>query len=246
MAIQEQIWDLFSSDSELTVKEIVDKLHVSKQSVHLVMNRLLAEKKVEKLGRVPKTVYRKIAPSSVGSATHPAYNISEQQKKFLEEQFLLITETGKLLEGIEGFEVWCKQRKLPVEKTLKEFMETKKKYEPYYDRSGIINGMEKIKNTKGYERIYLDELYYLDFYAIERFGKTRLGTLLHYAKQGQNKFLMKKMMDEITERIQKFVCPSSCRCYRFCSAYHSQRSANHEIYSKHISIFLFPCSTSKK
>lgn len=57
--------------------------------------------------------------------------------------------------------------------------------------------MEKLKNTSGIGQVYVDELYYLDFYAIERFGKTRLGTLMHYAKQGQNKQLMTIIVNEI-------------------------------------------------
>lgn len=65
--------------------------------------------------------------------------------------------------------------------------------------------MEKLKITKGYDNIWLDQIFYLDFYAIERFGKTRLGTLLHYAKQGQNRFLMSIMMQEISEQIRTFV-----------------------------------------
>ncbi len=58
-----------------------------------------------------------------------------------------------------------------------------------------------MKNTKGYDKIHFDELLYLDFYAIERFGKTRLGNILHYAKQGQNKILMKILIQEIKEKI---------------------------------------------
>ena len=51
----------------------------------------------------------------------------------------------------------------------------------------------------------MDELLYLDFYAIKRFGKTRLGTILHYAKQGQNKMLMKILIDEIKEKINTII-----------------------------------------
>ena len=78
-------------------------------------------------------------------------------------------------------------------------------YAHYYDKHGNVNGLGKLNNTKGYEHIWLDDLFYLDFYAIERFGKTRLGTLLHYAKQGQNRFLMKIMMLEIESRIVGFI-----------------------------------------
>ena len=123
------------------------------------------------------------------------------RKKYLAENLLLITEIGKMLDGIEGFSYWCKQRNLPLEKTLDEFIKTKEKYDGYFNSTGIIDGKEKLINTKGYEKIHLDEIFYLDFYAIKRFGKTRLGTLLHYAKQGQNKFLMKILLAEIKQKV---------------------------------------------
>jgi hypothetical protein len=97
-----------------------------------------------------------------------------------------------MLEGEAGFQKWCEQRKLPFAKTTEEYIQTRKKYDHYLNEDGLIDGMDKLRNTKGYDAIYLDQLFYLDFYAIERFGKTRLGTLLHYAKQGQNRMLKKK------------------------------------------------------
>lgn len=205
MTVKEHILKLFKSEHELTVKEITDKLGVSKQMVHLVLKRLLDDNIVEKFGRTPKTVYKLISQKNKAAEDTPLPYISEKDNDFLAKNFLLVSESGNLLEKIEAFDHWCKQRKLPTEKTLKEFIETKKKYNSYYDKQGNINGTTKLKSTKGYEKIWLDDLYYLDFYAIERFGKTRLGTILHYAKQGQNKFLMRLMMDEIRERIIQFV-----------------------------------------
>ncbi len=96
-------------------------------------------------------------------------------------------------------------KKIANRKTLSEFKLTKQKYNTYYNSINIINGLEKIQNTKGYEKIFLDSLYYLDFYAIERFEKTRLGTLLHYAKQGQNKFLMKILIEEALPKIKELL-----------------------------------------
>jgi predicted amidophosphoribosyltransferase len=69
----------------------------------------------------------------------------------------------------------------------------------------LIDGLEKLKNTKDIGAIGVDELYYLDFYAIERFGKTNLGCLMHYAKQGQNKQLMKTIADEVRNRLFHFI-----------------------------------------
>jgi hypothetical protein len=200
-----KILKLFITSNELTVREIVDKLDVSKQMIHLALNKLLDSGKIEKLGRTPKTVYRIIKTSSGVKEEEEKYEGAKDDKTFLGKNFLLISETGNMLEGLKGFEVWCKQRDLPIQKTLNEFIDTKKKYNKFYDKSGIIDGTDKLHHTKGFEEIFLEKLFYLDFYAIERFGKTRLGTLLHYAKQGQNKMLMRLLMGEIAKRIKEQV-----------------------------------------
>ena len=57
-----------------------------------------------------------------------------------------------------------------------------------------------IQKTKRYDKMWLDRLCYLDFSIWE----TQTGVLLHYAKQGQNKFLTGIMLNEIRERIYSF------------------------------------------
>lgn len=213
MTIKEQVLKLFSLYKELTVKEIVEKTGASKQMVHLVLVKLLDEKKAEKMGRAPKTIYRLTALPEITKAT--VFELNEKESDFLSANFLSVTDTGILLRGKEAFEYWCVQRKLPVTKTFHEFVSTKKKYLTYYNKHGLVNGTDKLMNTKGYDKIWLDELFYLDFYAIERFGKTALGTLLHYAKQGQNKYLMKMMMEEIADRIREFVKQSKADAIGF-------------------------------
>jgi phosphoribosylpyrophosphate synthetase len=203
MSIRERIIQLFQSDPELSIKEIVDKLLISKQMAHIVLNQLLAEGAVEKLGRTPKTIYR--WRSAVAQSIKSTERVATEDAQVLKKHFLLISETGQLHEGLEGFEVWCRQRKLPLMKTIGEYVKTLEKYNTYYNDRGFIDGIEKLRSTKGYPAIHLDGLFYLDFYAIERFGKTRLGTLLHYAKQGQSKTLMKMLVDEIGDRPQELI-----------------------------------------
>jgi DNA-binding transcriptional regulator GbsR (MarR family) len=199
MKIKVQIITALTEKGDLSVKEIVDILDVSKQGVHVALKQLLDENLISKFGRTPKTIYRLFIQKE--SFKSDFNNISQKKQSFLSDNFLLISEIGHMMDGLEGFERWCRSRKLPLEKTIEEFMITKKKYEEYYDLNGIINGKEKLLNTKGYDKIFLDEVFYLDFYAIERFGKTKLGTLLHYAKQGQNKFLMKILLKEMKPKL---------------------------------------------
>lgn len=199
MKIKEKILLLLREKGDLSVKEMVDILDVSKQAIHIAIIQLLEKELIVKFGRTPKTIYRLKTEEKL--LTTFTENIDEESLAFLNQHFLLITETGSMLTGINAFAKWCEQRQLPLEKTINEYLKTKRKYISYYNEINIIDGKEKIINTKGYDKIHLDDFYYLDFYAIERFGKTRLGTLLHYAKQGQNKFLMKILVKEALPKI---------------------------------------------
>ena len=199
MKIRDQILILLHEKGDLSVKEMTDLMEVSKQAIHIANNQLLEENLVVKFGKVPKSIYRLSKPKE--ARAEKSHVISESNQNILMQHFLVITEVGKMLEGWEGFLHWCQQRSLPPEKTLHEYTNTLEKYERYYDQHGLINGIEKLNNTKGYDKIYLDEVYYLDFYAIERFGKTKLGTLLHYAKQGQNKPLMKILINALKPKL---------------------------------------------
>ena len=199
MLIKDKITAALNKKGDLSVKELVDMLQVSKQAIHVAISQLLEQELIVKFGRTPKTIYR-LKKDSVGEKEN-FEGISKETQNYLNSHFLLISEIGEMVGGIEGFSRWCKQRNLPLEKTLIEFIKTKHKYDSYFNKIGIIDGIEKLQNTKGYDKIHLDEIFYLDFYAIERFGKTRLGTLLHYAKQGQNKFLMKILLAEIKQKV---------------------------------------------
>jgi len=204
MTVKQNIEKLLGVYNELSVNEISNKLNVSKQMVHVAIKQLLENNIIIKLGAPPKTIYRKLSETKKVKEI-PSLNLTEDELIYLAQNFLIVTDVGNLLDGIEAFSYWCQQRDLPIEKTAKEFIITKHKYKKYQDKSGFIDGINKLVNTKDYKKIWLNKLYYLDFYAIERFGKTRLGTLLHYAKQGQNKYLMQIMMNEIEKQIKDFI-----------------------------------------
>lgn len=203
MKIKDKILNFFKEKKELNIEEISTQFDISRQYVHRVLLDLLNENEIEKFGKTPKTIYKLKPQSPVPALLYE--NIDSEKIDFLNQNFLMITEIGNMLSGLDAFVNWCKKRNLPVEKTLKEFIETKKKYNNYFDNNQLISGLDKLKSTKGYDQIFLDELFYLDFYAIERFGKTKLGTILHYAKQGQNKMLMKILIEQIKNPIEKII-----------------------------------------
>ena len=202
MTIENQIIEYLKVHNEASVNELQEQIGVSRQMLHRVLNRMLEEGYLQKLGRPPKVFYR-LNQASVSKAI--AISLSEDEISFLNEHFLMITETGNRLEGAEAMQAWCVKQKLPIEKTVREFITTKKKYLNYFLPNGLINGTEKLRNTKGFESIAIDDLFYCDFYAIEQFGKTKLGTLLHFAKQGQNRPLMQEIINLTKNKLEKII-----------------------------------------
>lgn len=185
------------------MSELQDKIPVSRQMLHRVLNRMQDEGLLQKIGRPPRVFYKLI--ETTPSKKKSTLTLSEDDNAFLHEHFLLVTETGNRLEGLSAMQNWCEKQKLPVEKTVREFIHTKKKYLQYVLPNGLIDGTEKLKTTKGFDHINTDQMFYCDFYAIERFGKTKLGTLLHFAKQGQNRSLMQEIISLTKEKVIQLI-----------------------------------------
>ena len=197
MSTEKQIIQILQKTQEIRLNDLVEATGVSRQMVHRAVKNLVEKSIIEKIGSAPRTYYRIVRP--VATASH---DIGEEDSKFLQRHFLLVTELGNRLTGPDALAYWCQRQKLPIEKTAAEFIATRKKYLQYIQQNGLIDGLQKIKSTEGFDSIGLDEVYYLDFYAIERFGKTRLGTLLHLAKQGQNRKLMDEIVTLTKDRIK--------------------------------------------
>src|SRR5579871_6135220 len=103
MPSYDTIVHLFEQNNELTVKEIVDRLGLSKQMVHLSVKRLLAENRIERLGSPPKTIYRLVSADSQVEEPPSSYEPIDNDRQFLAENFTVVTETGNLLNGVEAF-----------------------------------------------------------------------------------------------------------------------------------------------
>jgi DNA-binding transcriptional ArsR family regulator len=201
MKTRNLIIKLLKKHSQMTVHDIAENLKVSRQYVHRMLNELEEDNLIMVLGKAPKVYY------SLKLQEKNTYvnSITFENELFLNQHFILVDPLGNLLEGLEAMQYWCDKQNLPLNKTIFEYIDTRKKYLIYFNQEELIDGKEKLVQTKGVINVGVDNLFYLDFYTIERFGKTRLGTLMHYAKQGQNKLLMKRIVTEIRQRVYKLI-----------------------------------------
>ncbi|MFH1838412.1 MAG: HTH domain-containing protein [Candidatus Kuenenbacteria bacterium] len=193
-----KILEYIKNKDQATGSELTDIFNISDRAIRKQLDKLLKLEQIYKIGRPPKVYY--LISKEKKIKTKIAIDL--KIKKEIEKQFLIITPAGEKKIGFDGFIYWCEKNNLPIEKTAKEYLETINKYAKY-KKNNLIDGFNKLKNT--FDKVYLDEIFYLDFYSIEKFGKTRLGQLLLYAKQSQNKSLMKEIIFEIKPNVSKII-----------------------------------------
>ncbi|KKQ33703.1 MAG: Filamentation induced by cAMP protein Fic [Candidatus Collierbacteria bacterium GW2011_GWC2_44_18] len=198
MKTSQVIRNYLQTHRQATGKELSDHLGITDRAVRKQLSSLLESGVLTKKGR-PPTVYYQI---NSNPPSQPHHSLPTRLTRVISQNYLFITPTGEKLAGIDGFLLWCEKQKLPFEKTAREYVAMVNKFSKY-KRQGLINGLSKLKHT--YLQVFLDNLYYLDFYSIDRFGKTKLGQLLLYAKQSQQTSLMTELIDTITPAIERLI-----------------------------------------
>jgi len=183
-----------------SAKDLASFLGISRQALFRHLAKLQQKGLVYKVGKPPKVFY--LLKDKSGSESKAILNLDKSIIKIIRENYLIITPSGERKNGLDGFKYWCDKTKQPVEKTAREYAQIWSKYNAY-KKDGLIDGTSKLKST--FDRVNLDSLYYLDFYSIERFGKTKLGQLLLYAKQSQNAKIIRELILDIKPVIDKLI-----------------------------------------
>jgi hypothetical protein len=196
---KQNIVNFIKNKGSVTAKEIIDTFSISRQAAQKHLGELINLGQIEKIGSTPKVFYSVKNPEkSVLSV-----DINSEIKKIIDDHYLIITPVGEMKEGLDGFSFWCERNHLPVAKTADEYVATLAKYN-VWKKNGLIDGTEKIKTTFP-NNFGLDKVFYLDFYAIERFGKTKLGQILLYAKNSQDKKLIRRISTESRDTILELI-----------------------------------------
>lgn len=194
MLTSRKIIDYISKNRQASGKELSEYLSITPRAVRKQLRSLLDKGLVRKIGHPPK-VYYLLETDKELLDTGKA---DKQMQHFINERYLFISPAGESVAGWRGFLAWCEKTKQDPLKTAKEYIATIKKFDRFR-KNNLIDGMSKMENT--FKEVFLDKLFYLDFYSIERFGKTKLGQMLLYAKQSQNMILIRQLINEIRPRI---------------------------------------------
>lgn len=190
-----KILDFISKNGQASGKQLSDYLGgITPRAVRKQLKNLFDKGILRKIGRPPKVYYLLQTSKQILSGK----SVDIKTKRIIDEKYLFISPSGESKYGWEGFLAWCRKTNQDSERTARDYLATLKKFDKFR-KNGFIDGMPKMKNT--FKEVFLDKLFYLDFYSIERFGKTKLGQLLLYAKQSQNLKLISRLIDEIRPKI---------------------------------------------
>ncbi len=193
-----KIIEYIKQNTEASPKDLYNLLGISPRAVFKQLNTLIQKNILQKVGKPPKVYYvlaKAIAPPAPGL-------VNQVEQQLIDENFYFVSPIGEEKIGYDGFQAWCAKQDLDIIKTAHEYALTWEKYNAF-KKNGLIDGMHKLYST--FKDPALDKLFYLDFYAIERFGKTRLGQLLLLAKSTQNKQLITTLIRQVAQPIQKMI-----------------------------------------
>ncbi|MEK7070613.1 MAG: winged helix-turn-helix domain-containing protein [Patescibacteria group bacterium] len=185
----------------VTPKTLIETLELTPAAVFRHLSALVRDGILQKHGTPPKVFYSFVSPVPISKT----YTFDPEVGKCIQERFLKIATNGVVQTGVQEFIPWCHVRKLDPVKTSIEYCESLAKFDAY-KHDGFIDATKKMQQT--FPDTAFDKLFYIDFYSIERFGKTKLGELILYAKQSQNSMLIQRVVadvaDSLTEILTRF------------------------------------------
>ncbi|MEA3322801.1 MAG: winged helix-turn-helix transcriptional regulator, partial [Patescibacteria group bacterium] len=198
MSNKDKIIDLIQKNEQQTIKQLSDTLDISLSMVHRHVKELVSTDILQKIGSAPHVFYILADQKQKNDIV-----LADDIQKIIDDNFLFISPRGQRSNGVDGFALWCQNRGFDPVKKADEYVQIYTKYD-VLKRDNVISGRTKIVETFG-EKTCLEDVFYADFYAWEIFGKTKLGQLLLYAKQSQDKKMMKEVTKEIEEIVQKLI-----------------------------------------
>lgn len=233
MTTKERIVEIVSEQGQISAKDIIDTIGISEQAVFRHLKDLIEDNKLIKRGSTPFVLYS-LAPTPDEEVIRP--NVPDEFVEVIEKNFLHITALGEYLPGMTGFLRWCEERNLDVTSQARQYVMILEEAQAHTDeRLDLIDAFYKFNST--FDEVFLDGLYYVDFYSLPQFGKTKLGQLLLYAKQSQDKARIreiakttlpytKKLMDTLGVDAVGFIPPTIKRETQFMKDLQTQWALN--------------------
>lgn len=192
----QNVYKIIKQYGPIRSTEIVKKLNISTKTVYKHLLKLRDEDLIEKTGSTPMVFY------AVKSNNSKQVFLPSKDDEIINNNYLYVSPSGETFYGVDGFNEWCEKNKFIVEKEKTAFVKMFKVFQKH-KKDGLISAKKSI--LSGSNKLYLDHIFFSEFYNIGHFGKTRLGQLVYLGKSSQNQALITEIVETIKPSILKLL-----------------------------------------
>ncbi len=199
----DRIIEYIAANHQARAHDIGKNFGIGQTAVHRQLNKLVAQGKLQRVGKPPLVFYM-LAQHPATPATHTA-DLSAGTSTYIDKHYLYVSPQGELLYGMTGFQAWAHATKQDAQFVAlsDEYRKTHSAWEKNRSPEGWIDATPKVTTT--FTDNVLAKLLYGDFYSIPKFGKTKLGNLVLYAKQSQNRQLINSAVGQVKPIIHQII-----------------------------------------
>ena len=183
---------------------IATSIGISRPTANIYLTKLLDQGKISKQGLGAHVTYRivdsRYVPQNTTSSIKVEHDFNYSQSLLLDQHFLKYDADGTILQGVEGFLIWCQQRNNNPYEACHRYAAIYDALSKLYNECGLLNATQEF--AKHVDTKYLDAIYYGDQYRLNEFGRSKIAEMGFYGKALQNKELLDKVMDMIIRKIE--------------------------------------------
>lgn len=197
-----QILGYIKSHGRVRPIELVRQLNLSRVRIHTLLKDLINTGDISKYGQSPKVYYSLALPK-------PTFkDVQSDFRQIIDNTYVYMSPLGETLTGWTGFEHWAKEinQSDKIEHLANEYSKQRQTVNQLINPLGVIDATGKF--SQSFDGKWLDKVFYKDAYSLPSFGKTKLGQMVLYAKQSQNRDLIKQVAqvckDSIANIIKKY------------------------------------------
>lgn len=192
-----KIIEFIKKNWHVSVKQIKEKFPINTTIIHRHLKSLIDDNILIKIGKTPHVLYM-IATSKSDEAL-----LGYEDREWLDKNYYNYDSDGRVLDWYEWFVSWCTSRKFDIQDQCNKYKSICSYIKKKKNDIGLINWKKYL--TDKLWKIYIDELYFIDPYQIWHFGRSKLWTITFYAKQSQNKDLIKQVLHIIKYPILSYI-----------------------------------------
>lgn len=192
-----KIIDFIKKNWHVSVKQIKEKFPINTTIIHRHLKSLIDDNILIKIGKTPHVLYM-IAKSKPDEAL-----LGYEDREWLDQNYYNYDSDGRVLAWYEWFASRCASRHFDIQDQCNKYKSICSYIKKKKNEIGLINWKKYL--TEKLWKIHIDELYFIDPYQIWHFGRSKLGIITFYAKQSQNKDLIKQVLHIIKYPILEYI-----------------------------------------